>query len=559
MRAFLRETFTDAAGTVEPNKALTFYESDGTTPIATTIYAAATGSTAATLQTDTNGEFVGYSNVAKPVQIAVSGRSSKALSAFVADLSRRAVSVQDFGATGDGVTDDTSAFQAALDYADTNGLATFVAKGSYLVTGLTAAARQVILGEDVNRTKIILSSGVADTVDAIRVVAGSSESNARFGKIAGLQVQSQSASNGRHGIAFDSSVQDSYIGNYTIERCWLYGSYSSTTTGQAIGHVKDTTGTPVTYPLSQLRVIGCLLYGGCYLDTVADSIWWQHNHSGGPNVGIRISTTTGAAGTVIRDSTFVNYGGGIWATKLLSASVENNYFEQQLAWAGGSGNNALIDLDCAASGDVESMRIDGNQFSLTTAAGTCIRIKRARGTIVKTNLFYMAVGGSYGVDLVTAGFGTVFHRDNKLQNGSAGTLLSSNSNLDGSFAYVPLAYDVPGGATGDGGNLYLTGLVRAGRFAETLGGAIASASTIVLDSLAAGGGGNTFHVTGTTTINTITGRGTGDVVTLIADGAWALGNAGNVKAAAAAMTVDRGVRLVWDAATSFWYECGRGS
>ena len=39
--------------------------------------------------------------------------------------------VRDFGALGDGATDDTSAFQAALNYAATNGIDVFIPKGNY--------------------------------------------------------------------------------------------------------------------------------------------------------------------------------------------------------------------------------------------------------------------------------------------------------------------------------------------------------------------------------------------------------------------------------------------
>lgn len=47
------------------------------------------------------------------------------------------VSVKDFGAVGDGVTDDTIAVQAAIDYAQTDGQALYAPAGVYAVSGLT--------------------------------------------------------------------------------------------------------------------------------------------------------------------------------------------------------------------------------------------------------------------------------------------------------------------------------------------------------------------------------------------------------------------------------------
>lgn len=52
----------------------------------------------------------------------------------VGDRLRESVSVKDFGAVGDGVTDDTVAFQAAVDYAFANGRSVRVAGGRFLVS-----------------------------------------------------------------------------------------------------------------------------------------------------------------------------------------------------------------------------------------------------------------------------------------------------------------------------------------------------------------------------------------------------------------------------------------
>ncbi len=58
------------------------------------------------------------------------------------------VDVRAFGAVGDGVTDDTAACQAALDFAITNGnTETYFPTGTYMVTGLTIATRQRIHGD----------------------------------------------------------------------------------------------------------------------------------------------------------------------------------------------------------------------------------------------------------------------------------------------------------------------------------------------------------------------------------------------------------------------------
>lgn len=53
----------------------------------------------------------------------------------VSGMERLVINVRDFGATGDGQTDDTSAFQTALDSAGGNGAVVHVPAGNYLVKG----------------------------------------------------------------------------------------------------------------------------------------------------------------------------------------------------------------------------------------------------------------------------------------------------------------------------------------------------------------------------------------------------------------------------------------
>ena len=70
------------------------------------------------------------------------------------------VSVKDFGAVGDGVTDDTAAFATALVAHDN----IYVPAGTYAVTGITMSSKKVLFGD--GEESVINCSGTIDFTDA---------------------------------------------------------------------------------------------------------------------------------------------------------------------------------------------------------------------------------------------------------------------------------------------------------------------------------------------------------------------------------------------------------
>jgi hypothetical protein len=126
---------------------------------------------------------------------------------------RESVSVKDFGAVGDGVTDDTAAIQAALDLLQAQTIGkVFFPKGTYAHTGLTIAVSAyldnfIIEGENPKST-ILKNTSTGSGL----TIGGTLGSEPVYGEIKSIQILGSSSSN--HGI------QVSEAGRILFEDVW---------------------------------------------------------------------------------------------------------------------------------------------------------------------------------------------------------------------------------------------------------------------------------------------------------------------------------------------------
>jgi hypothetical protein len=95
-----------------------------------------------------------------------------AVARFVQDKLRENVSVIDFGADPSGISDSTSAFQAAITYGQTTGYPIRIPAGTYKITStLNVTASLTLVGDGVYKTSIKLAS--SSVVSAFAVAAPS--------------------------------------------------------------------------------------------------------------------------------------------------------------------------------------------------------------------------------------------------------------------------------------------------------------------------------------------------------------------------------------------------
>lgn len=158
---------------------------------------------------------------------------------------------------------------------------------------------------------------------------------------------------------------------------------------------------------------------------------------------------------------------------------------------------------------------------------------------------FQAAYGGVDVNLEVSG--------NKLYYVDAGGAPTAGTYLAGDLA---LSVPVPGGVTPALGTPLFWRCITAGTpgtwtaigVASYTGAAVTSATSITPT-------GTVFHVTGTTTVNTVvvpTGFPDGGAITIIPDGVFTVGTSGNI-ALGGTSVVSKALTLTWDATAVKWY------
>ena len=147
-----------------------------------------------------SGEIVtNTTGLASTIQYTPAGTG--AVTTNVQDKLRESVSVKDFGAVGDGVTDDTAAIQAAIDEAEVSGVVIHVPAGTYKITSQLVKASSFtcpnIIGDGQGSTIFDYSSFSGAT--ACLYIAGGSGTLSKS-IISGIEFKGSSTS---YGIEFD--------------------------------------------------------------------------------------------------------------------------------------------------------------------------------------------------------------------------------------------------------------------------------------------------------------------------------------------------------------------
>jgi len=262
--------------------------------------------------------------------------------------------VLDQGAIGDGVADDTSAIQTAMNLASTAKGICFFPTGTYLVTAaLNLKSDTQIIGDGMFNTTITLQQSNITTpnfsmFESVEALVSNSSffSIGLRGNRAFQTTVAVDSSYDLSGLAFDGTAFD----NFTMEKCHIREFGDSSSVGGAAAQFVPRTGTA---------------------NSNLHNMYFRHNLIGPNNnvPGIYVQPYLGTSGT-----------------------AENIYFFGN-TFKGGGDQNCIYML--GDSGNLcKNVIVSGNSFDIVEDIDSCVEFNGVRGGVIDNNVFRATSTGS---------------------------------------------------------------------------------------------------------------------------------------------------------------------
>lgn len=342
------------------------------------------------------------------------------------------VSVKDFGAKGDGTTDDTAAIQAAITATTTGRL--WVPPGTYKVcTGLPIVITSDLVMEgagwhdsapDATGSSFKVCGGIANTIDVFVVRPGTSAINNVVFRNFGIA--SLSGATGRYPIHLDGStgeIRHSIFDHLSIYTQSAFAAIYGDGTGLS-------SGTPTMSDITH-----SFLSGGIVLTAAGDTVRIRDNMIIGSGLpALDISFQAGSS-TLIFSGNNVQADGGIHVG---TASVAAQFIENEIETLGtftGS-NGSLLDIDGTTGSHAADTIIERNSFQVVngiTADG--IRINYSDRAYIAGNRFGRGATTSHDIT-VTANASDTTIGHNIWASGSPYTSMVNNAGTRTQASFV---------------------------------------------------------------------------------------------------------------------------
>lgn len=296
--------------------------------------------------------------------------------------------VRDYGAVGDGVTDDTAAIQAALTATPGGGIL-FFPNGYYLVTGsgteiFLRTTPITIVGEGTN-SFIMLNTTMGATTDLFRFKPASAGDVYNW-RVSDIAISRKSGTVGRNAFTLDTGGVGRNLRGLIIEH--VYCEYM-------LGYFVQTTATAYDGVFSS-TIQDCYLLCGISLIGAGDSFRILNNIIGGPTEGVIADLVTQSGNLQIVGNSISTAKGCVVVLSCNSLVIANNIMEQQVTNT--ATNNCLIDLR-GTTNRLNAPFIYGNSIGVPSSVGNPIPIRIDR--VDNGSIFANNIGVPYGIYCIT--------------------------------------------------------------------------------------------------------------------------------------------------------------
>ena len=356
------------------------------------------------------------------------------------DKARDIVSAKDFGAVGDGVTDDTAAIAAAILATPTGGTL-YVPTGSYKVTGsgnqiftITTPINILGAGSSINGgvgTTFLLNTGVPTTRDLFHIV-GVTNSALRGYTFKNFNVGIVSSFGGQNVFHFDSTAGTTTgFAEVVIDNVMMPDVVSA---GGNSVFVDNGIGTNTNGGTFNFTVRNCFIGAGVAFQKAGDTLRVIDNVITGATAGIVSDQVAGAGQLIVSGNNMTSAGGMIIIANGVAPVITDNQLEQLVTNT--EANNAMIDLTGSA-GNISNAKIVGNQVQNLIGTATPIRVAAATGTVIDNNRLGTPSAYAHIVNTAAAA-STVIGSGNTFTGGGANITDATTTTI-----YAPLSKGTP--------------------------------------------------------------------------------------------------------------------
>ena len=324
-----------------------------------------------------------------------------AVSRSVSSKLQESVSVKDFGAVGDGVTDDYVATQNAASAADSVEISNGIYKLSQQVV---MSVPKSFVGHGAT-TRFEAAPGFTSSIFRIAPAAGT---DPKGWTVSDFEVTNNG--NATNVFLLDIASAGKYISKLTLSKV-ISNTQVSNYFVELLNSIPNIDGLFTSVFADNWS------FGGYYLDNVGDSVVLERNTTTGAGVGYYVNQMGTAANIIIRDGNCTSAGGALNMVKGANLIFEGMQVECPVAFTGV--NNAAVSIDRPSGGSIYNTKILNNNINTQGNPLYCIYLDNAVQTIIDGNELYCDVGTGAHIYIDSGARDTIIG-NNKYYNRSTG-------------------------------------------------------------------------------------------------------------------------------------------